>query len=318
MLPESCKTVVVYALDAGGSNILLSFVLENIQRYQFRFILSERAKIIFKRVLPEVVSEEIEIIDRLEPATTAIVFGTGEFRASYAEHIQYAKKMGILSIAWLDHWEHYSERFGDRNHWLNNLPDAIWVCDIYAYSVCLNEGFPKEKVSVVGNPFHRRINNSIVGRLGLIKDQDEKKSLLYICEPVIETAQLLFNDPLHWGFTEFTQMQSFIDSLPFHESKIAKIRIRLHPNEEKCFDKYDVYIKSYTGPIVIDYSCSSELADDLLWADIVVGAESAGLVAALECGKKVVSCMPEFGKKCSLPHTEIIKIHSFSELTHYI
>lgn len=314
MIPFYCKSIVIYSQDAGGGNVLLAFALEHLVQYEFYYILAPRSEMLFDRCLSGYKKETIDVLGKLDPTTTIILFGTGEYYEKFSDDLKKAKAMGFHTIGWIDHWEHYRERFGYPGAWLDNLPDIIWVSDKYALKSALSEGFPQDRLVQVDNPYYKRVKR-VVDILSFQRENvSAKKKILYICEPVSDSAQLIYGKEDYWGFTEFTQMQEFIHCLPRYEAVIDHVIIRLHPNENANASKYDKIVSGYLGPIRITYSKAGDIVDDLVWSDLVVGMESAGLVAGIVCNRTVISCIPKNAKRCSLPHEEIIKIHSFTEM----
>ena len=66
-----------------------------------------------------------------------------------------AKNLGIKSLAVLDFWAEYIERFSDffTDERFKFLPDKIAVMDNIAVEEMLSKGFGKEKLIVTGNPY---------------------------------------------------------------------------------------------------------------------------------------------------------------------
>lgn len=65
-----------------------------------------------------------------------------------------ARKLDIASLAVLDIWQAYSQRFSDErtSQRLDILPTHIAVMDQLAYDEMVAEGFPKEVLVITGNP----------------------------------------------------------------------------------------------------------------------------------------------------------------------
>ena len=50
------------------------------------------------------------------------------------------------------------------------------------------------------------------------------------------------------------------------------------------------------------------LLEDILGSDTIIGCESMALVVAIMASKRVISIIPPEGRKCVLPHKEIIHL----------
>lgn len=74
-----------------------------------------------------------------------------------AQNINLAGKIkNISTLAVLDTWGRYSQRFDDLDtgEHLRFLPDKIAILDEYAEKKIVSEGFPKERLVITGNPHY--------------------------------------------------------------------------------------------------------------------------------------------------------------------
>ena len=84
--------------------------------------------------------------------------------------------------------------------------------------------------------------------------------------------------------------------------------MRPHPADPP--GKYQAFLGEF--PMMpVTLSISVPLAGDIAAADLVVGCESMALVVALAAGRRVISCIPDGGKPCSLPHDNIEHLTRF-------
>ena len=128
-----------------------------------------------------------------------------------------------------------------------------------------------------------------------------KLSILYICEPLSETALRQFGNALHYGYTEQQAMRYFLDNLDALGAPIGSIVIRPHPAESA--GKYQSLASQYALPLA--FSSGHPLSAEVASADCVVGCGSMAMVVALGAGKRVISCIPPGGKPCPLPQPGI-------------
>lgn len=310
---SNIETICIRAEDAGASAILATYVAKHKDRYRWVYILSGMAPRIFEKYLGRIENSSLDILNTCDAKKTLYVSGTGHNYQDVILGIQLSHSLNIRSVAFLDHWELYRERFGYPGSWKEALPDEIWVGDNYSLDIASKEGFPKDKLKLVPNPyFEWQLNH--MRSLSFKKTHDEKMRLLFVSEPVAMSADYFAKKGIKYGFTEFDVMRNLILSLNDLEEKFSELRIRLHPIEKKQPDKYDDIIKNNVSKIKITFSDTAEMIDDVAWADVVLGMESAGLVIGVVSDKPTFSYMPDSGKKCSLPHRELFHIKSFSEL----
>jgi len=284
------RHIAIVANDAGAANHIFAWLesgLLNIN--ECKFALEGPAAELFKLHKPEV--KLLSLHDILIGAKM-LLSGTGW--SSFFEHnarIQ-AKKNGINSIAVIDHWFNYRERFIRQN--IEVLPDVIWVSDPYAYKearIC----FPN--VEIV-----EKRNDYLSKQVKEIKDYEIHKdktliNILYLLEPIRDS----------WAegdvAGEFQALDFFIKSIPkLNLSSRFSIVLKLHPSEPK--NKYDKWLELVNlSNITIDKEKS--LANLIACSDIVVGCETYAMVLALSADKRVISSLPRNAHNCRLPFKEI-------------
>ena len=120
------EPIMISCHDAGASNLILYWLLHN-KFKSIYFNLSGPATRIFKNYFKQLKNHSL---DENLKKTKTLISGTGW--SSNHEHKAriFAKQNKIKSIAVIDHWVNYRERF-----FLNGelvLPDEIWVFDKYA------------------------------------------------------------------------------------------------------------------------------------------------------------------------------------------
>ena len=216
--------------------------------------------------------------------------------------IALSRKMGKRSISFLDHWINYQERF--IRDGVQYLPDEIWVGDANAEKLAEAE-FPGTPVRLVPNPYFNDIRRQVADyQIAFISPaQSNLKGcrLLFVCENISEHAQMQHGDPRFWGYTEFDAIDYLFTNIKALQVNISSVTIRPHPSDPE--GKYDGVITNYS-----DLACLSSgktLLEDVATSDIVVGCESMAMVIALQCGRRVVSCIPLRQVGLKLPFSEI-------------
>ena len=286
----------VISHDAGGAEILSSYVRQSEDLWLYS--LSGPALKIFSAKLGPLQSLPLE--DAIAQSEW-VLCGTSwqsdiEWRA-----IGLARASGKRSVVFLDHWVNYQERFvrGGVRH----LPDEIWVGDAYAELLAAKE-FPDITIRLLQNPYFADIR-LLVGNLNnrhTFGDKDsDTASVLFVCENISEHAALQHGDPRYWGYTEFDAIEYFFRKISVLGKPISSVVIRPHPSDPT--GKYDQIIVRYAG--LASLSRGKTLLDDIAQADIVVGCESMAMVIAVQCGRRVISCIPLNEVRLKLPFEEI-------------
>lgn len=287
--------VAIISHDAGGAEILSSWL--NRVDFQASIAVEGPAVEIFRRKCPGVkfVSAENAITE-----SNWVLSGTGWQSSFELDAIALAKSMQKKSVAFLDHWVNYRERFC-RNEKIA-LPDEIWVADSEAEKIAL-ELF-SIPVVLNENPYVLDLLEELKS-IRAIERRVPGLRILYVCEPIADHAFNQFGDLRHWGYTEIDALKFFLVNLTAFKAPIHSITIRPHPSETSS--KYQ-WVRDETS-VQVKFGGKKSLIEEISYADIVVGCESMALVIALHAEKRVVSSIPFGGRKCQLPHVGIEKLN---------
>jgi len=271
--------------DAGASNQLYHYIKNENLRVD-NFILSGPAKKIFnkKKIL---LDDIVQILER----TNILITGTSWQSNVEHEARMLAKERKIYSIAAIDHWVNYKNRFFIEGK--SSLPDEIWVFDELAYKKACKE-FKEIKIS-------KKHSHYLDHSLLKIKETDfSSKKLLYVLEPYRN----------NWGKEELGEFQAFkyflnnINKLELPED--LEILIKPHPSDQK--GKYQSFLNiSSKYKIQI---CNNDLDRCISECRWVVGCETYAMYVALKANRTVYCSLPPWGPNCSLPHKEIVHIKS--------
>jgi hypothetical protein len=231
-------------------------------------------------------------------SVATLISGTGW--ASNLEHDarKLAREMGIRSIAVIDHWAGYRERFVRDGELI--LPDEVWVSDAYAKAE-LMRCFPEIPVSQLPNLYLEELVNEIAAFQPELPNENPQK-VLYLLEPI----RRKWNDDFRPG--ELQAFEYFVDFLKSKQCNDVNMLLRPHPSDEP--GKYSDWINRFPG-LNIQIDSKSSLASQIAWADWVVGCETFALIPALEAGRIVFSSLPPWAPPCSLPHLGIRYISGF-------
>lgn len=287
------KETLVVSHDAGGGEVLSSYVRRTPGEYIF--CLRGPAVNIFRKKLGEITNASFK--NSLEKSQQ-LLCGTGWQTSFEYDAIKKAKELGIKSIAFLDHWVNYEERFV-RNG-IKVLPDEIWVGDLYAEEIANQTFGTSVVIKYVENPYFLDFKEE----LDAIEQQDDSDTILYVCEPIAEHALKRYGKADYWGYTEFDALAFFLDNVESTDEAVIKVIVRPHPSED--IHKYDELLERYKLNITV--SREAALLKQISNSKVVVGCQSMAMVVALLIKKKVVCSIPVKEKQCALPFNSIIRL----------
>jgi hypothetical protein len=295
---DNTEVCMVVAHDAGGAEILASYIMQN--ELVCRFVLAGPALTVFQRKLGDFELSNLQ--QGLEESTWCLC-GTSWQSDLEWQAIQQAKHRGINVVAFIEHWVNYPERFIREG--VQHLPDMLWVGDAYAEQIA-KQHFSNIPIKVVDNPYLKDIKQEIddLGQ-ALWKPPKVGEKLLFVSENLSGHALLKYGDANYFGYTEFDALGLLLNNLECVSSNVATLIIRPHPSD--LLGKYDGFLERYPG--LVEVSAGVSLAADIAAADVVAGCESMALVVGVLANKKVYSCI-SIDKPCRLPHKEIVMLNS--------
>ena len=301
LLESGLEKILIVCNDAGGAEVISSWVRKRGSNYSFTYLLEGPAITIFSRKM-----QGIEIITR-ERAFQNFSFydfvlaGTGWASDLEKMAIKLAVDCNIRSAAYLDHWMEYRQRFELQGKLV--LPTEIWVGDIYAQHLA-SEEFPRVTIKLVPNLYMEEIAAEIIS---LNKPHFHSEArILYVSEPTSTVAKKKYGDANYYGYNEFEALENYLEYLGSEKMRELRIRIRSHPSEPP--HKYDMIIAKFHSTYEIEESKGTSLIVDCAWADWVVGCQSMVMAIGVLAHKEVYSCIPNKGANLILPYPEIKKI----------
>jgi hypothetical protein len=198
--------------------------------------------------------------------------------------------MSVRSVAVLDHWTNYRERFVRDG--LEVLPDEIWVVDEYAEHLA-RQLFSNTPVVLMKDCYAARDVKQI-----LPITAETPNVLLYLLEPVRS----------EWGRAEqgeFQALRFFLECLPrLGLPTGTEVRLRAHPSEPA--DKYDAFLsKDASYPVRM---AAGSLAEEISGSRWVAGCQTYAMTLALRAGRQVFGSLPSWAPACVLPHQGIVHL----------
>jgi hypothetical protein len=284
MIFDKSTPVALIANDAGSANLLTHFFI-GINAKPAKVFMVGPAQKIWKNHFPDMLISN-SIKEAISGCSTVITATGWQTDFEHKARIL-AKEMGIHSIACLDHWVNYKERF-IRNYELV-LPDEIWVFDDHAMSLA-SRIFPDTNIFLQHNFYLEHMIN-----LAKAEKEPHIPELLYLSEP-------MRND---WGMNTQGEFQA----LDFFLQNIEKIGLpneynfifRFHPSED--IDKYKKFLDERGIKYIFDIN--TNLSSSLGRASWIVGCQTYAMVIACALEKEVFSSLPPQAPELALPYKEI-------------
>lgn len=284
--------IMIVAHDAGAANHIASWFGASIMRDVY-VSFAGPAREIFERQCPWMPAVDYR---EVLPRCKTLISGTGWASTLEHEARRMAGQSGCRSIAVVDHWTNYRERFVRDGEEL--LPNEIWVTDEYAKSMAESE-FPNMPIVQVQNAY-------LEGLVSMVHDHEQARdashsaNVLYVLEPIRQP----------WGAGEVLGEFQALDFFLMNRDVIdlaGEISLRLRPHPSDAPGKYDRWIEVQQG-LDISLDASRSLEASIAWADVVVGCHTYAMVVALAAGKHVVSSVPPWAPACMLPQAGITKM----------
>ena len=279
--------------DAGGANQIISMLKS--WKWTPSFARIEGPALDLWRVaLPELcpITDDFSWLDRV----SFLITGTGwasnlEYNARY-----HAKQIGLTTIAVLDHWINYAERFCRNGEVV--LPDVLWVVDSYAEELAKKK-FPQIPVFLKPDCYGKNQADMVAP----IKDSTPN-NLLYLLEPIRSD----------WGGEEpgeYQALRYFLKKLPsIGLPNGTAINLRCHPSESP--QKYAAFLEE-TQDFHVRMILGT-LADALSASRWVAGCQTYAMTVALRAGRRVFCALPPWAPVCVLPHQGIEHLKDFVPL----
>lgn len=285
--------MAVVCHDAGAANLIFAWLrdwaqLGLLNELDVRLVLEGPALLAWQTKsisLPRVCMYQ-ELRTALAGAN-CVLTGTGW--ASQLEHEarKHAILLNITSIAVIDHWVNYPQRFERLG--VVVLPNFIWVSDVYAANLA-REHFKDIEVSELPNIYLTEMIKTIP------PVTKQCCNLLYVLEPIRSD----------WGRGipgEFQALDYFAKNINLITDR-QPINIILRPHPSDPAEKYLSWIRAHSD-LKPELDQFKNLNDSIANSRWVVGVETFAMVVALEAKRETWSAMPPWGHECRLPQVGI-------------
>lgn len=274
------KGLFVFSDPAGAKAILAYVKINNLKDY---LIVSDRTYSFFDEFGLDVqMLKPTDAYDTLKEVLPDYVFTATSYTSSLeVTFIDSAKKLGIKTVAFIDHYTRFKDRFMLR---LTEVyPDHIALLDQKAYDIANEMGFGAYcQLEVTGNFYYEFLQSwksylsrrDFLSKFGL---DDRKRTVVYAPEPLsnIEGAIEKF------GFDEITATQDLLKAIDGITDQFNFV-LTPHPNQ-----KNEALIRMVEGLMTVN-SGEIQVNDLIYHSDWVVGFFSNFLIEAQKMGKNVL------------------------------
>ncbi|MEK7584591.1 MAG: hypothetical protein AAB490_05075 [Patescibacteria group bacterium] len=267
-------TLLVAASNPGGANAVMPVARELMRQHDVVCIIEGTAREVFEKggvpyVDVSTVSDK-GILDLLD-ARKVVFFLYGSSIGATIEKklLTECSKRSITSMALVDFWSNYWQRFSTGKKDFAYMPEFICVIDDMMKQQMLDEGFQEGTLLVTGNPFFDHFAD------GITTNHEDRTLILIISQPLQELEQYEGGNP--FGYNEHEVLRGITSILK--EFPEFKPKVRLHPRDQKG---------KYNG---VEYD-NEDLTSSLSKAGIVIGMNSMVLFQAAIAGKIVISYQP--------------------------
>lgn len=295
-------TILAVAGDPGGANALLP-VLRALRKEGLNVIACPYREAVGVwrggGIAATPLEERSEPMLRLRNAGAAALLTATSMNGVDLEKrfIAASHSLALPSLAVLDFWSHYRERFSDASGKLAFVPDQIAVMDEQARDEAHRCGLPAERLVITGQPafdhlherrerFSAQDRAALRHKLGVAPDH---LLVVFLSQPFSETVGNKF------GFTELSVLEQVSAALApvqqRHPERIVLL-IRPHPREDP-----GKFIASRPGFVCTE----GDGREVVMAADLVVGMNTVLLQEACLMRCIVLSVQPNLSGQDVLP-----------------
>jgi hypothetical protein len=210
-----------------------------------------------------------------------------------------AVKKKIKTLALLDQWCNYSQRFQvySPNKNYEDLPDFIGVMDRFAKTEMVKECFPPERLIIVGHPYFDSIMTQKRRLSAEEKSNFKKEYNIDASSMVIIFAAEPFRrgDLKIIGYTDIKIINQLImaaESISQEYQKKVTLLIKIHPRDKRSDTAFPI---NTSNNVRVLLARGGQATKFILNADIVAGMSSIFLLESFLLGKPTLSI--QIGRK---------------------
>ncbi|MBV5334977.1 MAG: hypothetical protein JZU49_04145 [Sulfuricurvum sp.] len=244
-------TIAVVSHDAGSSEILCALIREYFDLYSwhiFAIAQSPMGRLCERYNLPFTpIGDPEQQLRDIQP--DLLLFGTGWQEKIERPYVRFCKEHAIPTVAFLDHWSNYRERFGfPDGGWEENLGDFTAVADQKALLLAESFNLPHP----VG--FKNFYLRDTIARASQ-KEAHRNNNLLFLSEPTDAVALRTYGDKNYWGFTHKKILKAYPHiRVQINDAAVCELSDQLlNAKMIIGFDTMALYIAALLGSPVLSY-----------------------------------------------------------------
>lgn len=292
MTTDLLPPVGIVCHDAGGANQIIAMCNET-EFPEAQAYMEGPARSLWRIKFPS--RSMANKLTELLAETRTLITGTGWAGSLEHDARVAARQLGIYSIAVLDHWTNYRERFVRDGKLV--LPDEMWVVDDYAMHIA-GQTFPGQRILQRPDRYAKQQLHSILPIFEI-----KGNELTYLLEPARSD----------WGRGEpgeFQALRYFLSRFPkLGLPSDTIIRLRPHPSDPP--GKYDSFLKTDGAwAVLLDDEDLSAALSRSRW---VAGCQTYAMTLALKAGRTVFCSLPPWAPPCVLPHAGLIHLKDMAD-----
>ena len=262
--------------DSGPANYISSLILKSsIDYICIGSSISE--KDFQKNGIKYLNSDEFINYSKIKLIITGTCLGAGIDKL----YLNIGKQKGIKTIAIIEHWSLYLERFKLNNSFI--YPDYIFLNDEIALKESINDGLPEDKLIISGNPYlcdlsKRKLKAENIHTWRYNNNLNDKRVFTFISESFKED----FKHNNHQGFDEYEVISLIMEMMSEFSFQLL---IRKHPSETD-----NKYCELIGENVKIDQNSSFDSIIE--HSDYIIGMGSIFLIEASMFRKDIISFRP--------------------------
>ncbi|MDP3396775.1 MAG: CDP-glycerol glycerophosphotransferase family protein [Methanoregula sp.] len=313
---QHSPVVVSIAGDPGGAQALapvISLLAKEKKYILLPLAYREACRIMHEKGLkPQCLEETTTVSDaeeilRRESVDLLLTATSNNPACLEKKFIAAARDLHIPSVAVIDFWSNYVQRFGDMQGNLVYLTDRIAVMDELACESMIAEGFPLDRIVVTGQPAFdallERSNRSTDEEKTRIRHMlaipDDSIFVLFVSQPFTMIYGEDCTKPHHPGFTEKTVLPKLVNALEqIYQKRKQPITLVIRPHPRERPEDYRKFKSQKIGILV---TSEGDAHDIVQAADLVTGMNTELLVEACYLGCLVASLQPGLAVQDPLP-----------------
>lgn len=282
---ETLKRALIVAHDAGGANLILSWLVDAGDQDLPIVVADGPARQILAQCNARVL--EPRELEYQVHRHAVLISGTGWMSDLEHRARLLARRAGIYSIAVLDHWIDYRDRF--MRDGVEILPDELWVVDRDAEAVAQHT-FPRTTVCLQRN----RLLELMCEAAGPL--QNSEPNIAFVGEPIRRTWR---SDGLE--ILDVAIMMNHAIQL-LRVPPEAEVLIRPHPSQSP--EDLEILGNCLGRRNVVSVDSLPQTLRASRW---VFGLETYALHVAAEAGRTAVSCLPPQAYECRIPDRRVLR-----------